>query len=261
MIHIIGYGSMGQALAHGWSSLNPVIIHKKKLNTAYHDIEGVRSICLSTDNIFVLAVKPKDIFSVTKSLKNKIHKNNWVFSVAAGVSIKAIGDSLAHKKIVRAMPNLAAYFSKSYTALYHPKIGKQDQQYISSIWQHLGKVQWLEEESNFHAFTAIVGSGPAFFLTFAQDLQQSAINMGVTPQNAFTWTWQALNASGMMPHSFEESIKKIQSPGGTTEAGCQMWDSKVSQLQTTKILQASIKRSHELAERFNNNHDYNENKK
>ena len=124
---------MGQALAHGWSDSEDIsIVHKTRQSTEFIDVNGLDSIAPSSDQIYVLAIKPKDISKALGQLKPKLHKDNWVISVAAGLPIQCVQEPLQHAKVLRAMPNLAAANKNSLTALFNPHLSSEERQWVTS---------------------------------------------------------------------------------------------------------------------------------
>ena len=65
------------------------------------------------------------------------------------------------------MPNIAASVAEGMTALTrNKKITNDKIDTANMIFQSIGNKIWLEDEGQMDSFTAISGSGPAYFFYF-----------------------------------------------------------------------------------------------
>jgi pyrroline-5-carboxylate reductase len=249
MITIIGFGSMGQSLAHGWKSNHPItVIHKQKTVTEFNDVIGIDQITPSKQALFILAIKPKDMDQACQALKKHLQPAHWVISVAAGISLDYLKNKLSHSRVIRSMPNLAVKDKKGLTALYNPSIPPQEQTYIQSLWNNVGECFWVNLENDFHLFTAVVGSGPAYFIAFASTLEKTITELGLDNKTAEKWSKAALHAASSLGKnsSLECIINRIQSPGGTTEAALDQWQDPQMHKMLKSMVQAAENKSLDL---------------
>ncbi|HJN37684.1 MAG TPA: pyrroline-5-carboxylate reductase dimerization domain-containing protein [Gammaproteobacteria bacterium] len=253
MIVIIGFGSMGQALAHGWkSSFSVAVVHKSTTLSEFTDIDGINNIKKSEENTYILAVKPHDIPGTCQQLKKHLHPNNWVMSVAAGISHQQLTQELNHSKVLRSMPNLAVQDKKGLTAIFSPQVTPQEQRPIENLWNDIGECFWVNSEHDFHLFTAVVGSGPAYFIAFASALETSLQELGLDKASSEKWSKASLQAASTLSEAapLSEIIQHIQSPQGTTEAALNSWQDTLIKTMLTQMIMAAKTRSLEIGNSF-----------
>lgn len=244
-IHVIGAGHLGAALIQGLllSGIAPnqiyITEHNEKRCQLITEELGVKNHSNEPVDITLLCIKPQQLSSL--ALKEN-YKTQVIVSTLAGTEVNTIKEVLSQWPIVRAMPNLAAFYQASMTALYFNEKNNKIRSMIDVFFQRIGSVIWLEEENELHLATAIAGSGPAFFL----DLMNGIININpktpIAPmlygsiESALTL---AKNSDGDLP----SIIKAITSPGGTTEAGLKLMKQKKVTDQMSQVFEITMKKS------------------
>ncbi len=196
---------------------------KRKVNF-YSDIKEKKD-TIDYDLIFV-ATKPNIYEEIFISLKNNLIINNetLIVSILAGIRISKIEEILGSVPIIRAMPNIAASALEGMTALIGNKtITNKDILNVDLIFELIGEKIWLENETQMDSFTAISGSGPAYFFFFTECLKNIAIEEGFTEdvsnkisQQIIIGSGKLVKDSGIDPKELRENVT---SPNGTTEAG------------------------------------------
>jgi pyrroline-5-carboxylate reductase len=244
-IHVIGAGHLGAALIQGLilSGIAPSQIYitehdenrckliTKELGVKRHSNEIV--------DITLLCIKPQQLGSLT--LGND-YKTQVIVSTLAGTEIETLKEVLGQWPIIRAMPNLAAFYQASMTALYFDETNKKIRSMIDVFFQRIGSVIWLEKESELHLATAIVGSGPAFFL----DLMNGIINIDSKAPIApmlYGSIESALTLAKNSDGNLSSIIKAITSPAGTTEAGLKLMKQKKVTDQMSQVFEITMKKS------------------
>ncbi len=236
-IVFLGAGSMAEALIAGiikkgatapanlWVSNrrnDPQLIRLKE----HYGITPCRDMdTLLTDaDIVLIAVKPKDVYTVLQQAKPFLKDTMLLLSVAAGISTQSL-EALTENTmpIIRAMPNTSAAVGKSATALSGNKyMNEENLTLAKEIFQTVGIVVFTEEEK-MDAVTGLSGSGPAYIYYLIEAMQQSAKQIGLEHQEAQNLIIQTLMGAAEMVHSSEKSPEtlryEVTSPGGTTEAG------------------------------------------
>ncbi len=239
-IAFLGAGSMAEALIAGivakgettpedlWVCNRSNDIQLDRLKAKYGVISCRNMPSLLTDaDIIVLAVKPKDVYTVLQQAKPYLNNTKILISVAAGIStqsIEAILDS--SMPIIRAMPNTSAAVGKSATAISGNTYMKPEHLTLAKeIFKTVGMVVFTEEEK-MDAVTGLSGSGPAYIYYLIEAMQQSAQQIGLNHQEAQTLIIQTLMGAAEMVHSSDKTPQmlryEVTSPGGTTEAGIQI---------------------------------------
>jgi len=270
-ILLIGCGKMGSSLLEGivksdnFDGMVDVIepdiqdflkedFKKRKVNF-YSDIKEKKD-TLDYD-LIIVATKPNIYEEIFEGLKNNLIINNQtlIISILAGIKISKIEEILGSVPIIRAMPNIAASVLEGMTALIGNKeITRKDIINVDLIFELVGEKVWLENETQMDSFTAISGSGPAYFFFFTECLKNIAIEEGFTEdvsnkisQQIIVGSGKLVKDSGIDPKELRENVT---SPNGTTEAGLKtLLDNETGLLN--KLRQAIIeakRRSAEISE-------------
>ena len=270
-ILLIGCGKMGGSLLRGIVKsdnfdgtvdvIEPAVqdslkeeFKKSKVNF-YSDIKENKD-TISYD-LIIVATKPNICEEIFNGLKNNliINDKTLIVSILAGIRINKIEEIVGSVPIIRAMPNIAASVLEGMTALIgNKKIASKDILNIDLIFELIGERIWLENEIQMDSFTAISGSGPAYFFFFTECLKNIAIEEGFTEDVANKISKQIIIGSGKLVKESGIDLKELRenvtSPNGTTEAGLKtLIDNKTGLLDKLRqaILEAK-KRSKEISD-------------
>ena len=271
-ILLIGCGKMGSSLLEGIVKsdnfdglvdvIEPVIhdslkedFKKSKVNF-YSDIRENKN--TTNYDLILIATKPNIYEEIFNGLKNNLILNDktLIVSVLAGIRISKIEEIVGSIPIIRAMPNIASSVLEGMTALIgNKKITDKDISNVDLIFELIGKKIWLKNEAQMDSFTAISGSGPAYFFYFTECLKNIAIEEGFTEdvsnkisQQIIIGSGKLLKDSGIDPKELRENVT---SPNGTTEAGLRVLaDNKTGLLD--KLRQAIIEAKNRSIEISNN---------
>ena len=239
-ILLIGCGKMGSSLLEGIVKsdnfdgmvdvIEPIIqdsfkedFKESKVNF-YSDIRENKD-AINYD-LIIIATKPNIYEEIFNGLKNNLILNDktLIVSVLAGIRISKIEEIVGSIPIIRAMPNIAASVLEGMTALIgNKKITHEDILNADLIFELIGEKMWLKNEAQMDSFTAISGSGPAYFFFFTECLKNIAIEEGFTEdvsnkisQQIIIGSGKLVKDSGIDPKELRENVT---SPNGTTEAG------------------------------------------
>ncbi|MER9638555.1 pyrroline-5-carboxylate reductase [Mesorhizobium sp. M0228] len=230
---ILGCGRMGSAIATRVKSRVPdtdVVGFSRDVETASQTLSEDIFITSSSIDLqarqfdaVLLAVKPAQFAEVVTVCRN-LRGNPLTISVMAGIPLKILTSLLQHSRIVRAMPNLGALAGESMTVgIGTLTLCPEDKTAAENFLRLVGRFQWLKDESEIDAVTAIAGSGLGFFLSFAQHLISGAVDEGLEPAFAELLVRQTLRGAAMLlsidEHSTRHWKESVASPKGTTEAG------------------------------------------
>ena len=255
-ILLIGCGKMGSSLLEGivksdnFDGMVDVIepdiqgflkedFKKRKVNF-YSDIKEKKD-TLDYD-IIIVATKPNIYEEIFNGLKNNliINDETLIVSILAGIRISKIEEIVGSIPIIRAMPNIAASVLEGMTALIgNKKITHEDILNADLIFELIGEKMWLKNEAQMDSFTAISGSGPAYFFFFTECLKNIAIEEGFTEDEANKISQQIIIGSGKLVKDSgidpKELRENVTSPNGTTEAGLKVLaDNKTGLLDKLK---------------------------
>ena len=243
---LVGYGKMGSSIAKGWMlkslNFNFFVIEKESslrsiaVRDGLQSYESVEELLKFVDketlDIIFLAVKPQQMSKTIKVFSRIDFSNTLFISIAAGLSFDWFQSTLNKEiKIVRAMPNLPASVGFGLTGYCQTsnvnEIEAQDTQELLSAF---GKAVYLGSEALIDVVTAISGSGPAYVFYFVEALSEIGVNQGLSRNDAKTLALETIIGSARLLEisNIDPKILKenVTSPGGTTEAGLEILESK-----------------------------------
>jgi pyrroline-5-carboxylate reductase len=237
-IAIIGLGNMGSAIQKLLQEDFEII----GINRQHGALEDI-----TEADIIVLAVKPQSFDELAKELKQYVNTQT-IISIMAGVTIDAIASILGVTKVVRTMPNLALAKGQSLTAwLTHG--GDVDTNIVQRILNTWGSSMQLDNEAQFDAFTAVVGSGPAYFFELTHQLERAAIAQGFNEEQARQMSMQTLRGAASVLDDRDNAgdwVKRVASKGGTTEAAFKVFSERHFGRTIQAAVEAAIERSREF---------------
>lgn len=268
-ILLVGGGRMGQAMLGGWLASGIPASHIKVVEpsadiaatiTSSHAVEVVdNKSALSADwkpTFVVFAVKPQVIRDVVETYQGYITDEMVCLSVAAGKTLSffasLLGDAIP---FIRVMPNLPSFIGKGASALCANHVVTDAHRTNATIlFEAIGVVCWIEDETQMDAVTAISGSGPAYVFLFHEVLERAAEELGLPKEVGALLAKQTLCGSAEMIEKATQPSSALRegvtSPGGTTAAALAVFqDEKEGLAQLVKrATKAAADRSCELAE-------------
>ena len=255
-ILLIGCGKMGSSLLEGIVKsdnfdgmvdvIEPVIQDSFKEDFKESKVNFYLDIRENKDainyDLIIIATKPNIYEEIFNGLKNNliINDKTLIVSILAGIRISKIEEIVGSIPIIRAMPNIAASVLEGMTALIgNKKITHEDILNADLIFELIGEKMWLKNEAQMDSFTAISGSGPAYFFFFTECLKNIAIEEGFTEDEANKISQQIIIGSGKLVKDSgidpKELRENVTSPNGTTEAGLKVLaDNKTGLLDKLK---------------------------
>jgi pyrroline-5-carboxylate reductase len=242
-ICFIGAGNMasciiGGLLKNGFPAQQVIASapsNEQNLNT----LKDTLNIEISTNNqhavsnadIIVLSVKPQILQSVCEEISNSLSHQPLIISIAAGISIDSIQGWLGNQlPIIRCMPNTPAQVLKGASGLIeNTQVSDAQKQAATELFAAIGIVEWVEDEHQIHAVTALSGSGPAYIFLVIEAMEAAAIKQGLSPETARTLAAQTVAGAAEMVLSSDiepaQLKRNVMSPGGTTERAIQTFES------------------------------------
>lgn len=237
-IAVIGGGFMGSVIAQSVSKAFPETeICVSDINTAvsskFADYRNIKTTSDSVSaakwaDIIYLAVKPNIILSVLNEIKYSLDENKLLVSLAAGISIHTIEESVSNICVARIMPNICAKVNEACMA-YCGNIGKEWEEILVNLLSALGKPVKCTEKL-MDAVTGLSGSGPAFIFMLIEALSDGGVLCGLPRDTANMLAAQTVLGSAKM---YLESGKHagelkdmVTSPGGTTIEGIKALEEK-----------------------------------
>ncbi len=267
-IAIIGAGNMGTALIRG--ILNAKLTDAKKITASGTRIEkleklsaeyGINVTTNNTDaakhaDIVILCIKASVIRSVLDELRKVFHKNQFIISIAAGVTTasmeKIIGKNVP---VVRCMPNIASTVGLGSTAISFGKhVHAAQHDTAVKIFEAVGDVVVVGEQ-HLDAVTGLSGSGPAYIYMVIEALIDGGVKMGLPRDISTKLAIQTVLGSAKLvkESNVHPAILRDQvtTPGGTTINAIHELESHGLRSMLIDAVATATKRSRELSELIN----------
>ncbi len=268
-ILLIGCGNMGKALVTGWceSYITPSHIHalvssEKTAQALTQDI-GIHAygaleiIPDITPSIIIIAVKPDQIASVVPDIFSRWSDTSIPYaSLAAGKPLSFYETMIGkNHSIIRIMPNIACRIQQSMSVCIENLACRfEHKELVHQLMSAVGKVAWLDNETQMHAATALAGSGPAFVYYFAECLIEAGLKHGLSPKLSQNIVRHMLAGTTALSEYSEEGFSQLRdsitSKGGTTEAGLTISKTLGNHEFSTMVdamIDASVSRSKEFS--------------
>ena len=267
-IHFIGGGNMASAIigglkTNGFDMSNITVIEpdaeKRTLLSATYGVQNLDTYVENLDspsrqNIIVLAVKPQILQEVCQNLAKKISRqpSPLIISIAAGVQCAAISRWLGgYSAIVRVMPNTPAQIQVGVSALFATSdVNDAQRLQAEQILSAVGKTLWLSDEQKMDAVTAISGSGPAYVFYLIEALQEAAMKLELTLEEARLLSIETFAGASLLAQQSTTDIHtlraQVTSKGGTTEQGILALENANTKDIILAATVAAAKRANEL---------------
>lgn len=229
---VIGAGNLGVALARGWLQSGvdlDLSLLVRSDGYLERPMPAELKVRVNTDpkllarsDLVVVAVKPGDVQAALKVIQAHTRPGTPVVSVAAGITLKTLGEALPGRPLCRAMPNICAAIGEATTALSFLEAPAEAQKTITELFESIGFILPIDE-AHLDAVTALSGSGPAYIYLVLDALIAAGRELGLTEDVSRTLATRTLQGTAGMAISHPDLspaqlIRQVASPGGTTEA-------------------------------------------
>jgi pyrroline-5-carboxylate reductase len=267
-IAFLGAGSMAEAMISGL-----VKSEKMKANQIFatnrsnhkrlaalektYGINGVNQKELKLDQIdvFILAMKPKDVDGALDHIRDRIKPHQLIISVLAGITTSYLEQNLHYgQQIVRVMPNTSSTIGESATAISPgQETANKNVKLTKELFKCIGKVYEIEEK-NMDIFTGLAGSGPAYFYYLMEHMEQEGVHAGLDAETTRQIIAQTIVGAAKMIQDQDKTPtvlrEKVTSPNGTTAAGLNALDVHGGGIAISKAVEHATKRSKEISEQI-----------
>jgi len=230
-IAIIGCGVMGSAFARHFAKQHHVFLCDKsieKVKLLAKDIGGKvfekASDAVQEADVILLAIKPKDLKGVAKTINSSLVKDQLVMSILAGASLDLLHEYFPLSPILRITPNLSLVHEQGVLGLADDsQLSHELKKLSTSLLEGMGLLAWLPE-SKMDALNALAASGLGFFFFIMEGFIEGGVAIGFTAQEAKEYTLKTLEGALTLmkeePKKHPAELKlQIASPAGTTIAG------------------------------------------
>lgn len=261
-ITFIGVGNLTQSLLYGFNAIS----HKNSINL--YDIDSKKKkfanktnitfndnlhIAVKNADLIIIAVKPKNYRSVCISLNKMDLPNTTIISLMAGVRVKELSNHLNdYNNISRVMTNINAKYLQALSFVYFgSQVSSKSKSLIKDVFNCFGEVQILKSESSMDKVTALVGSGPAYFIHFAEEMSNIFSKLGFSKKESAKYMKQVFYGTALLCNKDSRSLKKIKesiaSKGGTTESALKVLNREKFNVILNKTIHAAYKKSQTLS--------------
>ncbi|MDB4021789.1 pyrroline-5-carboxylate reductase [Litorivicinus sp.] len=241
-IGFIGGGNMAQAIIAGLlnnsregikiSAADPSSTCRealiKKGVSAYAENDPV----MANADLIVLAVKPQVLTALLATLRPLVRPKHVFVSIAAGTSLATLRHGLGDtpQPIVRVMPNTPALIGLGMAVMVSDRpMENSIQTEVTELFEACGRTLWISSEETIDAVTAVSGSGPAYFFLMIESMVATAIKLGLSVEDARLLVAQTAKGAAAMVEESDVGPdvlrQRVTSPGGTTEAALEIFES------------------------------------
>lgn len=178
-------------------------------------------------NLVLLAIKPKDLSSVSKVIANSFGEEKILLSILAGTPLSLLKRNFPKGTVIRSMPNLGLISGQGVMGLAENGLSDPLKQRIDSLLQGIGLIAWMPEDK-IDALTALSGSGIGFILVMIEAMIDGGVHLGFTVKESREFVLKTIEgAVALMKESGKHPAElklQIASPGGTTIAGLKVME-------------------------------------
>jgi len=232
-VSIVGGGHLGGALAEGF--LKTGAVEPERLTVTRRRVEMLkpladRGVAVTSSNAeaaegawaVILCVKPHQASAVLEEIRPVLKPEQTVVSTVAGLTLKALAESLPGQPALRAMPNTAVAIGNSMTCLASLPEHAGHLEPVKELFDKVGKTAVIGEEL-MDAATVLGACGIAYALRFLRAMTQGGIEIGFSSEMAqFVAAQTLLGAASIVVETGnhpEPEIDKVTTPMGITIAG------------------------------------------
>jgi pyrroline-5-carboxylate reductase len=206
-----------------------------------------------TAGVLFLAVKPQVMDAVLPLVRSAVGAATVAVSVAAGKTLGFLERHLGEAAMVRAMPNTPAMVGRGVTGAFaNARVTQTQRDQVDALLRVSGPVEWVPDEADIDAVTALSGSGPAYVFYLVECMAEAGRKLGLQADLAMRLARETVAGAGELLHQSPDDASRLRqnvtSPGGTTAAALSvlMADDAMQPL-FDKALAAARKRAEELA--------------
>ena len=223
-IGFIGCGNMGSAMVgglikSGFQKKEDIIV-SARTQASVDKIKNSFDVFGTIDNKYV--AKNSDMYkNVVEEVKEELTKDKLIITIAAGISISNMEEWLgSDAKVIRTMPNTPALVGEAMSGVCPNKnVSEEELKFALDMFSSFGECVELAEK-DFHAFTGLCGSSPAYVFMFIEAMADGAVKMGIPRAKAYKMAAQSVLGSAKMVLDTGKHPGELKdmvcSPAGTT---------------------------------------------
>jgi pyrroline-5-carboxylate reductase len=258
MARAILMGALDSGVAEPWevivadpSAPQRSVLESVGIRCAEHAADLAR--WMNDDTQLMLAVKPQMLAGAAADTRALLESSRVVISILAGTPTEKVRAALGdNARMVRAMPNTPVRVRRGMAAVALGAGALDDDDDLAvRLFQAVGDVVRIEE-SMMDAFTAVVGSGPAYIFYVAEAMVEAAEELGFDSPTADRIVRNTIRGAGALMCELLDSTptelrEAVTSKGGTTAAALAVLDDHEVRAAVVKAIAAAKNRGVELA--------------
>nr|QBK87125.1 MAG: NADP oxidoreductase coenzyme F420-dependent [Marseillevirus LCMAC201] len=198
----------------------------------------------------LFCVKPQAIDQILSEFPKIKLSQKCLITILAGTPISVFEKYLGSEiQMVRVMPNTPAVVGEAMSALYFKNVNQNYREWVIDLFSTMGTTQEIKTESQLDIVTGISGSGPAFLYKIADAIAKVGEQEGLDYNTSLKLIAQTMRGAGKMlltTPSPPDLIKQVASPGGTTQAGLDIYNRSEIDSQLQAVITGAIVRSREI---------------
>lgn len=262
-IAVIGVGMMGAAILNGILSrgfcdgaavtvfdIDPAKTKKFADLYAVQIADSAPSAAANAD-VVLLAVKPQFMDALMTEIAVFIRKDALVISIAAGVRLAHLSETLGAANLVRVMPNTPAQIGKGVSGwIAAGAVSEKDKAYVRALLEQIGAAVEVQTEDQLDQIGAVSGSGPAFLYLFMEAMIDASVHLGMPRAAATDLVIQTVIGSAEYLKSRGEHPavlrNEVTSPGGTTAEGLYFMEKENIRTAVARCIWGSYTRTQQI---------------
>ncbi len=198
--------------------------------------------------LIYLSVKPQDLSSLNDV---QLSREQLVLSILAGIPLAQVQAQLAHRRVVRAMPNTPAQVGRGYTVwTAAADVSSEQRQLACRVLGAMGRELYVSDEQAIDRATAVSGSGPAYVLMSRDGLPEAAALSGGSRLEARRMVLETVIGAAEYAAASDAHLAELRdqvtSPAGTTAAGLRVLENRGLRAALIEAVAAAHARAREL---------------
>lgn len=198
--------------------------------------------------VIILAVKPNQARPVLTEIAPQLKSgHHLLLSLVAGLRLDTLR-RLQPCQTIRVMPNLASRVRRGFTTLLAaPNVTAEQLRWTQDLFTLVGYLVPAADDHQMDVYTALCGSGPAYFYYFLEALVTSGLALGLAPEDARAAAVQtglgALHMVAADRRPLAAHIDDIAVAKGTTRAALTILQSSNLEAKLQAACEAATRRA------------------
>lgn len=198
-------------------------------------------------DVLIISVRPHDWPALEISAAGKL-----AISVMSSVRLGEVSSRLGTDRVVRALPNVAAEVSRSYTPWAGSSaIDQSDRRTVTDIFNSCGTCDEVESEEQIDYLTGLTGSGPAYAALLAEAMRRDAVSRGIPAEIATRASRSLIIGAGRLlearPQSTEDVVEDFVAYRGVIAAAIEAMRAGGFERSVEEGLSAALQKTRALS--------------